>query len=168
MSKPNIFWIDALYESRPIRIENKTYLATLSNGQEAVVYWHGSGTDARIKLDAASVKWRDKRIGLARDVIDNMPDLDSIIDMAIELLAAEYGRRLSRYREDYDNANDLEGLNHEVTIDSIITDLEDLRDNTQCLGCDAKRCGCERFDYVLDRLRDIKHSPVEVSDGNTA
>ena len=51
------------------------------------------------------------------------------------------------------------------TIDSVIKNLEVIRDDTPCLGSDAKRCGCERFDYVLDLLREIKDNPIkEVND----
>jgi len=52
-----------------------------------------------------------------------------------------------------------------MTIDSVIKNLEVIRDETPCLDSDAKRCGCERFDYVLDLLREIKDNPIkEVSD----
>jgi len=101
MTMPNIFWIDALYEKLPLRIEHGAYIARLSNGKDACVYWHSSDTEAQGKLDAAIDKWLNDRLGLAKDVMDNMPDMDSIVDLAVELLAAEYGRRLSRYREDY-------------------------------------------------------------------
>ena len=101
MTMPNIFWIDALYEKLPLRTEHGAYIATLSNGKDACVYWHGSDTEAQGKLDAASDKWLNDRLGLAKDVMHNMPDMDSIVNLAVELLAAEYGRRLSRYQYDY-------------------------------------------------------------------
>jgi len=50
-----------------------------------------------------------------------------------------------------------------LTLDSVITNLEVIRDETPCLGDEAprNRCGCERFDYVLDLLREIKNNPIK-------